>query len=83
VVDYEYQIISLPLGEGQVEQVMAMPRSIGEGSYQWHHQTGATAVLMHFARLGWEPATTLGIVDGVAHILLRKRVVTAGRGGPH
>lgn len=82
-MEYEYQIISLPLGQAEVENVMPMPQSVGRGEYHWQQQAGATAVLSHFVRLGWEPVATIGVVSGVAHMLLRKRVVAAGRGGPH
>ena len=82
-MEYEYQIISLPLSEGRVEQVMPMPKSVDQGAYVWHQQAGATSVLMHLVRLGWEPVSPLGVVDDVVHVLIRKRIVAAGRGGPH
>lgn len=78
-MEYEYQIISLPLGRSTVGKTMPMPQS--EGDYEWRLEAGANAVLMHFIRLGWEPVSPLGVIDGAVSMLLRKRLATSMRAG--
>ncbi|MBI4493851.1 MAG: hypothetical protein HY690_13750 [Chloroflexi bacterium] len=80
-MDYEYQIISLPLGQACQDRTMPMPQGEGNGDYAWRLESGATAVLMHFVRLGWEPVRPLGVVNGTVSMLLRKRLIVAGRAG--
>lgn len=80
-MEYEYQIISLPLGQSTLAREMPMQRSEGMADYGWWLEAGATQVLMHFVRLGWEPVSPLGVVGNSVSMLLRKRVVVAGRTG--
>lgn len=79
-MEFELQVITLPTHEGREPRGMPITKGAQPCDYEWFAHPGATAVLMSLGRLGWELSSVLGLGSDGATILLRRRLLTGGKG---